>query len=737
MSWLAAILLVAQAVTLSFGAAAASPERPRVALVLSGGGALGYAHIGVLEILEEMRVPIDCVVGTSMGALVGGAYAAGVDPARMREVIGETDIIALFDDQPPRAEVTQLVKRDDARPLFDLALGFNDGQVELPAGASAGYKFELFLKRLIGFGYASPGLSMDELPLRYRAVATDLETGEMRVFDRGELPKIMRASMSLPAIVAPTVIDDRIYIDGGLVRNLPVDIGRELCGEVVIAVNLGTPVMPREKLRNALDVARQSILILTEQNVRASLAELRDGDVLITPELGGFTSMDFNDDAEIIARGVAAADAQRKALGRLGVSAEDYAAWRRARAARVPTAPRIARIATGVDGDISESAITRDIETQPGDEFDTVSLDQDLSILFGRGDFSYVGYSVVPGDDGATLLVEATQKTWGPGYLRFGIGVATDLDSPAQFNFAGSYRRTWLNDLGAEWRVDAQLGYSSLIETELLQPLQIRDGAFLALHARYEDDKVQIYDEDTRLGDFQVEDISVGVDLGVSSKFGELRFGPYYRHTQSEPGLGALNPAFETESENQVGFELFGVFDQLDSLSVPRDGVLAAARFKLVEADLGSDEDYLQARARLAGARSFGESTLFGQLEWGDLLQGDPGDVAETDLFQLGGPRRLSGLYLDQLTGTRYNLASVSYYFRYASLPSQLGRGLFVGAGLDAGRINDPNMKDPWDWVGGASVFWGADTRLGPAYLGYGYSSLGQGTIYLTIGPYF
>ncbi len=250
----------------------AEAKRPRVALVLSGGGARGLAHVGVLQVLEEMKVPVDCVVGTSMGALVGGTYAAGVGPGKMREALGKTDILSLFDDPPQRSEIPQKLKREDYKPLFEFTLGYNNGHVQLPLGTAAGYKFELFLKQLVGAGASLAGIDFDKLPTPYRAVATDLENGHMRVFDSGDLPKVMRASMSLPAIVAPTVIDGSLYVDGGLVRNLPVDIGRQVCGEVIIAVSLGTPLVKRDKLRSVLDIASQSLHLMAEQNVQRSLA---------------------------------------------------------------------------------------------------------------------------------------------------------------------------------------------------------------------------------------------------------------------------------------------------------------------------------------------------------------------------------------------------------------------------------------------------------------------------------
>lgn len=719
------------------GAAAPSDsaaKRPRVGLVLSGGGARGLAHVGVLQVLEQLKVPVDCVVGTSMGALVGGTYAAGVRPDRMLEVLGPTDLGALFDDLPPRAEIPERVKRDSYRPLFDFSLGYNRGEIQLPTGASAGYKFELFLKDLVGPGASTAGIDFDTLPTPFRAVATDLESGDMKVFGRGDLPRVLRASMSLPAVIAPVEIDGRVYVDGGLVRNLPVDIARRLCGEVIIAVNLGTPLKTRDQIVSVIDVAGQSINLLTEQNVRVSLAELTPRDVLIEPNLDGFSSSDFDAKAAIVARGLEAARGKAPQLERLAVGAPAYETWLAERRARERPAAEIAEISVRPSEGFSAAAVEHDLRVKPGEGFTTRDLNTDLARMYGRGDYSYVGYSTVPGPEGAVVVIDAEAKPWGPGFLKFGLGVATDLKSPSQFNLAAAYRRTWLNELGAELRVDAQLGYDTFLRGELMQPLQVRDGAFVAPYASVRRNTIQRYQEDLRLGQFRVVSVRGGVDVGAEARFGELRLGPYVGRIDTNPDFGALTPVVPDVEVTQVGFELGGIVDQLDSYTFPRSGVLARLGVRGSYEGWGSDDDYTRGELTLQGVKSFGEHTLALTLAAGGTLSGE---LPFYDRFALGGPLRLSGLFLDQLNGSRYNLASLAYYRQYARLPSQIGRGMYIGASVEGGRSNDPLMKDPWDWIGAGSVFWGADTILGAVFVGYGYSTLSQGTVYLVIGPRF
>jgi NTE family protein len=713
-------------------------RRPHISLVLSGGGARGLAHVGVLDILEEFRVPVDCVVGTSMGALIGGAYAVGVSSAKMRAVLNETDIGALFYDFPPRKHIPQRVKRDDYKPLFEFTLGYNRGKVQLPTGVSAGYKFELFLKELVGPGAAVDGLDFDAFPTPFRAVATNLETGHMKVFTHGDLPKIMRGSMSLPALIAPAVIDGRAYVDGGLVRNLGVDIGRELCanedGDIVIAVNLGTPLKSREELHNVVDVAGQAINLLTEQNVQRSLKELNDSDILIAPDLDGFSSSDFHKVEPIIARGREAARRMAARLSQYSIDEESYEAWLADRESRKPPELTVTRVTVVPNERFGAGAIERDLEVGPGEEFNTEELHKDLARMYGRADFSYLGYSVLPRDGDAEVAIDAKVKPWGPGYLKFGVGLKTDFDSPTQANLAASYRRTWVNSLGAEWRVDGQVGFDAFLGTEFLQPLQLRDGLFVAPYAEVRRQFLQFYSEELRLGQYRVNTLLGGLDVGVTGTVGELRLGPFVNDVRANPDFGAVTPLLPTLQLTQIGLQLRGVVDQLDTPTFPRAGWSALVNVRGTDQGWGSEDEYARSQAMVRGVKSFGKHTVALRAEYGDAFYGD---IPVYDPFQLGGPGRLSGLFLDQLTGTRYNFGALEYYRQYAELPSQFGRGVYLGMSAEAGRMDDPFMKDPWDWVYAGSVYWAADTILGVVYIGYGYASLNQGTAYLMIGPNF
>ena len=303
---------------------AGSPDRPKVCLVLSGGGARGAAHVGVIAVLEQLRIPVDCIAGTSMGALVGGAYASGMSVAEMEGVLKEISTSLLFVEKPPREEQSIRAKLDDALDLFGFELGVRSGKLLLPKGAVTGVQLETVLRRLAKVkGYRR----FDQLPIPFRAVATDLVTGKAMVFSEGELATAMRASMSVPGVIAPAEIEGKMLVDGGLVDNLPVDVARRMGADVVIAVNLGTTLAPKEALDSVLGITAQVINLLTEQNVRASLAMLRPADVLIEPALGDFSAADFDDLPQAVPIGAAATNAIAGRLAALALPQAEYAAW--------------------------------------------------------------------------------------------------------------------------------------------------------------------------------------------------------------------------------------------------------------------------------------------------------------------------------------------------------------------------------------------------------------------------
>lgn len=736
-SWLSLVWLAlhacasVHAAEVAEGVQPASQARPRIGLVLSGGGARGFAHIGVLKVLEELRVPIDCIAGTSMGAVVGGAYAAGVAPDEMEKRVSGLVWDDLLVDDPGRLDRSMRRRKDDFTSLWDIEVGYRDGEVRLPAGTTSGYKFELFLRDMITISGGVAIADFNELPVPFRAVATNLETGEMRVFERGDLARVMRASMSVPGAFSPVLIDGQLYVDGGLVRNLPVDVARATCADVVIAVNLGTPLGKRDQLNSVFAVALQSVNLMTELNVSQSLSSLRESDVLISPELTGISSSDFNKYAEAIDHGAGAARDEMQRLLALQLSEPEYAKWVAVRDTRRTLPVPIAEIRVATDNSrVNPDVIKSELSTEPGDAFTSKSLDSDLRRLFGRGDFDQVDYSLVDEDGKRAVVINATEKSWGPNYVKFGLGLYTDFQDGQRFNLLGSYRRTWLNQLGAEWRTDVQVGFTNRFTSEFYQPLGFKYIGFVAPRIDVQSQPVQFFFNNQLLGNYGVKYARAHLDVGYQDRMFDVRLGPFAGWLEASPDFGVIN--LERFNLFQAGFTGRAVVDQLDDIDFPKNGYLGVARVFSTQSAMGSDDQYTKADASVLVAKSLGRHTLSLGASAGATVSGD---LPVYDPFTLGGFQRLSGLQIGQLTGTQYMLGRLVYYYKYDSLPPQLGSGLYLGASAEVGRMNGPN--DPLltnQYLGGFSVFWGADTILGPVYLAYGRSTSGYDSFYFLLG---
>jgi len=720
----------------------AGAERPRVGLVLGGGGARGVAHIGVLRELERMRVPIDCIAGTSMGALVGGVYASGVTTDAIIDRLSRVDWDQLFVDDPPRDQKPFRAKKDDYLNLFHFELGLRDWRVQLPPGGTAGYKFEFLLRELVAGAGNFANQDFDQLPIPYRALATDIEDGTSKVFRRGDLAKVMRASMSVPGAIAPVEIGGSLYVDGGLLQNLPVAAARQACADVVIAVNVGSGLLGRQELSSALNISLQMVNVLMEQNVRQSLASLKPTDVLVTPVLGSYSSADFEDALTLVEKGEVAARAQSIALSRLSVSEAEYAAWRARVTARLPEVPPVTdvRVAKGT-GRVNPEVIERELAEAPGidlrrrpeTDFSLTNLQSRLEQVYGGGDFESLDYQMQDRDGQRTVLVTGHEKSWGPDFLKFGLNLAAD-SSQTRFNVAVSHRAPWINRLGGEWRNDLQIGYRDRLSSEFYQPVSFRAGAFVAPRFTWRRDPMVFFFDGKRVGDVDVQTARGHLDVGLQNKYGELRLGYFGGRLKTREDFGLVT-VFGDEDIRQSGFIFSAVFDQIDSPTLPQDGLLLRFRSFNTYESWGSDDNYNKTELFAMGAKSFGRHALQLAGFYGASLRGE---LPIYDPLFLGGFLRGSGYSMDELVGTDVRLGRAVYTYRVATLPAQVGRGVYLGGSLEGtrGAVGlDPQAATKTR--GSVSVFVGADTILGTIYLAFGQVLSGEQrphTFYLMVG---
>jgi NTE family protein len=713
----------------ALAASVAAQARPRICLVLSGGGARGAAHIGVLKVLEEMRVPVDCIAGTSMGSIVGGAYASGMPLADMERAVTAIDSKALFLERPPRNDLSMRRKLDDRSILLGVELGVDAEGVKLPKGIVSGVQLETVLRALVRT--AGPR-DFDTLPIPYRAVATDLETGKAVVFADGELVHAMRASMSVPGAIAPAEYGGRIYVDGGLTNNLPVNVARAMGADIIIAVNLGTPLMRREQLGSALGVTGQMFNILTEQNVQASLASLRANDILIEPELGDFSATDFDGLATTVPIGEAAARKVATRLAALALTADEYARVQASHRSTVVSPAPVDEIRFIAMKRVNPEVARNLLETAPGAPLEAAVVDADMRRLYGTGDFERVGYSVVDDANRRVLIVDAVEKSWGPGYLRFGLGLGSDFKGDSFFNAAASYRRTWINSLGAEWRTDAQVGSTNLIATEFYQPLFASRALFVAPRAELGRRRQDVFVDEQRVARYNIRPRLVGLDLGSEiANTAEGRIGVIGGYLTATEETGPPELAVPAGHIRQGAFTTRVVVDRLDSADFPRNGFAAKASLFASTPELGADLRYTRYTFDATGAISAGRHTVLGSVSGGAPIGSNP--LPAYDQFVWGGFLQQSGYPHGALTGQRLAFGRAIYYYKLTQ--ERIFEGAYAGFSLEAGRLGSPLVH------GGASgllksaaVFLAVDTPIGPVYLGYGKAKGAGDAVYFYVG---
>ncbi|CAN7603469.1 patatin-like phospholipase family protein [Rhizobacter sp. LjRoot28] len=705
--------------------------RPRIGVVLSGGGARGGAHLGVLKVLEELGVPIDVIVGTSAGAIVGAAYATGMPLAEIEREMAGLNTAMLFRDID-RAEVPMNTKVHDRVNYVGPEMGIRQGELALPKGAVAGISMEAVLRRLTQRQRAQ---DFDELPIPFRAVATDLATSEMVVLDKGSLAVAVRASMAIPAVVDPVELDGRLLVDGGPSRNLPVDVARALGVDVIIAVNIGTPLLKREEIRSVLSVSDQITRILTNTNVAASVREIRDADVLLTPDLGTVTTGDFDRLADAAQAGERAARDASARLARFAVAPAEYRAWRAAASVKEDGVPRtLADVRVMGTERVDPEVVTSVMRSKRGQVFDASRADGDVRRIYARGDFERVGYTLTeePGV-GHVLTAQVAEKSWGPTYLRFGLGLSTDLAGNAVFDLSGTHRATWLNRLGGEWRNDVQLGNTDRLVTEWYQPLTPAQRVFVAARAEGAREPFDLYDEEgDRIARYRRGTFGVGLDVGTPiGRGGEARLGVWRGRARLITDTGTVAGEL-LQPQTDTGGVLARVrYDTLDNRRFPRAGVEGELRLYASSEGLGADETYTKGSATFNMARAWGAHSMQVGLRGAKAL--DTGALPLHELFSLGGFLRLSGYKTGQFLGRELAFGRLIYNYRL-SVPGLLD-GAFVGVSAEAGRIGDSvSSREGAFTRQGRSVYLALDTPFGPVYGAFGRARDGSESVYLFLG---
>jgi len=699
------------------------------------------AHIGVLKVLEDLKVPIDCIAGTSMGAVVGGLYASGMSAGEIDATMRSVDWQAAFRDAPRRRDLAFRRKQDDKNFLVRLPLGLKHGHILLPKGLIQGQQLQELLRQLtLPFG---SNTNFDQLPTPFRAVATDLETGQVVLLEHGDLSVAMRASISAPGVFAPVDYGGRLLVDGGLAENLPIDVARAMNADILIVSDVSFPLQSRGQLDSALSISNQMLAILVRKDSDRQKASLGPSDILIEPALGTAAVTDFTIAVGTIRQGEAAAHAEAPRLAALRVSDEAYAAYVARRATREAGAPVIRFVRVDQESKRYEKTILAEMQPLVGKPLDADAIAARVTELYGLGYFETLDYTVVTQGEGAQeqsgLEIHARRKSWGPNYLRFGLNLQDDFQGNTQYNAAARFLMTEIDALGAELLTDVQIGSDPKITSEFYQPLDALRTWFVAPSVRVEGRDLPIYQNNLQVADFRDREVEADVDFGRNlGNWGEIRVGLHRLNGLEYDRWG--NPDLVEPQYNNGEYFFKFTYDQLDSVRFPREGQTFSLQWDANRTNLGADVAFDRVTADWLIATSRGRNTLLLWTSAGSIVDGKLNPTDVQDFYSLGGFLNLSGLAPQSLLGPDYAIARAIYFRRI----SRGGEGFFefpayIGASLEIGNIwsqfSDVSVgsahKD-------ASVFVAFDTFLGPLYLGSGYDTqTGQAGYYLFLGRTF
>jgi NTE family protein len=717
-------------------AAANAEHRPRIGLVLGGGGARGIAHIGVLKRLEEMRIPIDCIAGTSMGSIVGGLYAAGMTPQQLSEAVQTIDWPRAFVDGPPRATLPFRTKQEQ-RILLNSKLGFKDGQVKLPKGFLEGQNLLLILEQL-----SLPAAHVhdfDELRIPYRAVATDLATGKSVVLGSGELAKAMRASMSIPSALVPVEMDGKVLVDGGISANVPVDVVRQLCQpDIIIAVSVGAPLAPTDKLNSVLAVTEQLTNFLTVINTNQQINTLSGQDIIITPNMGDLSSIDFNRAVEAMDIGYAAAQQQHQQLARFSLSPTAYEHYVAALPDILRTEPPVIDfIRIDNKSRLSDQVIEKKLHIKPGQQLDPVELYRNLSEIYGMGEFQRVNSTLVEVDNKTGLVVETQPQDIGYNTLRFDLFLGANLKGDSRFDISMAYTMSELNPLGGQWRNFVQLGGNIVLMSDFYQPIDEAHQYFIDPYIKYEQYNLDLnntpYANSTS---FRVHRSTIGVEAGENlGSWGRIAVDLFYGIGQNDFRIGEA-PLPRYEGDFSIGgYAIRWTLDTLDSLYFPTSGRYIKLTYRELLEELGADKDFSSFNLDFTQGYTWNKYSIIPRLRLAGKLSGEPNIQ---DLFLLGGFLNLSGYQPGQLSGDYAALGQVIYMYRLTDTSAAFTTPIFAGGSLEVGGAwHNYGDITPDSLIPAGSLFLGADTFLGPFYLGAGLAKGGNASLYLMLGKPF
>ncbi len=703
-------------------------KRPKIGLVLSGGGARGIAHIGVLEWFEKNQIPVDYIVGTSMGGIVGGLYATGKTPAELRKIIEEIDWDEVLQTTPAYDEMSFRRKQDRRENQNVIEFGLKNG-IRIPSGLNSGHKVGLVFDRLT---LSYPNMeTFDDLVIPYRAVATDMVKGEAVILESGSLSTAMRATMAIPGVFTPVEREGKILADGGLVNNIPTDIAKQMGADIVIAVDIGTPLSTDPKTLESLGgVLSQSIGVALIGNDRRNLAL---ADIIIAPDLGTYTLFDFKSGNQIYELGYKGAEAKSAVLKNLsldGASWAEYTAQKNARRKGEVPDPQSLAVTTANLPEVQVDALKNKLENNVGKPIDSPKLERELNKIRGEGRLETLGYGVNRINDSNTLTIRAAEKSSGPIVMTPNFRIETGGENEVFTTLGGRFTFFDIGGFRSELRADLKFGSETVLAGELYKPIG-KTGFFIAPRLYYDSRIRSFFNDTVRIADYRVKRFGAGIDTGYTFRQSEIRFGFDLNHINAAPRLGDID-LNRLEGNQKRIFARYELDTTNDSI-VPTKGFRAYGEGRYFFNSPGALSGFPQAEGGLIGFHPLGKKGIvFAGFSGGTTFDRN---AAPTETFQLGGIGRLGAYRRNEFSGNNFVLTQGGYLREIYTLPSVIGGKVYLLGGIESGgAFNKFDWSRHYTNVTGSII---VVTSLGPVMVGTSFGEGGKGKIYFSLGKVF
>ncbi|MCL9773414.1 patatin-like phospholipase family protein [Vibrio methylphosphonaticus] len=733
--------------------------RPKIGLVLAGGGAKGAAHIGVLKALEEMNIPVDIVTGTSMGAYVGGLYATGMSADEIESFIHTVDWNNGYVDRVNRSQRRIRDKEAEDRYQIRTDIGLHFGSIEAPKGVVQGQNMLRILRKTTG--NLPKFQSFDDLAIPYRSVATDILKLEPVVIDQGYLVDAMMASMSVPGALPPYELGDLLLVDGGVTNNMPVELAKEMGADLIIAVDISSDYKTRDDFSSFLSVGEQLSNYLVRRSTEEQMQSLGDNDVYLHPDVGKIATTDFSSMPRAYELGYEAAYQIADQLQHLSVSSSDFQTYidhkqNARRHLRYGDETVVDKVVINNQTHYSDSLLSNNLSLKSGQVLETDDIEEKIENLYALDRFELITYEYQEQGEDTALVVDVKEKSWGPNYMDFRFFLEEDFNANSFYAIGISTNFTDLNDRGAELRVNADFGTDKRIEAELYSPFLTNQDFFLLAGVKYSNERRNVLCTPNATGTGCVDPALEGnadfVPVTYRKWLGELSVG-YAPTLWQEFKVGGRFVRGESyvsplPSSGAFDFDRQGVFvnyklDTLDDFSLPTKGWYINLEY-LLSKDSGeqninqtpsdfSDTAY-EITAETKYAHTFGRNTFVGSFDYAVIETENA--TLPVNPRELGGFLNLSGIPRNSLIGENKLYGSLVYRYRWFDNDFGMFKSpVYLGASAEYGGVwdGDQGISGAPLFMAG-SIFAGIDSPVGPIMLSYGRVETGLNSVYLIIG---